>query len=51
MKMEHIINTVTDTDCTPPYLETLVERLLGTTSSLRGKSKRKDKGMGHSESR
>ena len=50
MKMEHIINTVTDTDCTPPYLETqVVERLLGTTASLKGKSKRKDKGIGHSE--
>ena len=52
MKMEHIINTLTDTDCTPPYLETqVVERLLGTTASLKGKSKRKDKGIGHSESR
>ena len=38
--------------CTPPYLETLVEKSSGTViASLRGKREKKDDGMGHSESR
>ena len=37
--------------CTPPYLETLVEKSSGTVASLRGKREKKDEGMGHSESR